>query len=360
MRNVLYIFCMKTLVQARIAETLQLSQGTVSRALRNRPGIRPEVRMKVLEVASQLGYQLPSGNQDDLLDTDRGHFIGILLHAPHDRWRSRDGFLSGISAMAPTLDASLVLHHVNTIECESVLLPENQPPVMRRGYMKGLVLIFRWPHKVVQELSQRFACVSVQHEYAGLPIDVVGANHVQAMQDLAKHLYALGHRQIGFVGRCNELSWSRSRFAGYVDALCQHGLEYSPERVIDVATMDLEGYERPIDPWAKHIDRIIAQMNKGVRAWMCSSDFVGYAVCRGLMNRGIRIPEDVSITGFDAIREPSFGCPLLTASAVPQHAMGAAALKVVISRLRRPHEPSHTLFGCSLRVGASTGPAPAK
>jgi DNA-binding LacI/PurR family transcriptional regulator len=177
---------------------------------------------------------------------------------------------------------------------------------------------------------------------------------------MAKHLYDLGHRQIGFVGRCNELSWSRARFAGYVDALCQHGLEYRPERVIDVAAMDLEGYERTSDPWGHHIDRIIAQMNKGVRAWMCASDFAGYAVSRGLMNRGIRIPEEVSITGFDALREPSFGCPLLTAAAVPQHAMGAAALKVVISRLRRPQESSHTLFGCSLRIGASTGPVPVK
>ena len=258
--------------------------------------------MKVIETATQMGYQLPIGVEEEMSETERGHFVGILLHAPHDRWRSREGYLSGISAIAPSLDATLVLHHANTIECESIMQVENQPPVMRRGMMKGLVLIFRWPHKVVQYLSQRFACVSIQHEYPGLPVDVVGANHVLAMYDLSKHLVGLGHKQIGFVGRCNELSWSRSRFAGYVDALCQHGLEYQPQRVIDCATMDLEAYERPGDPWAKHIDQIVAQMNQGVKAWMCASDFVGYQVCRGLAARGIRVPQDVSITGFDALR----------------------------------------------------------
>jgi LacI family transcriptional regulator len=354
MRIAWYSWGMKSTVQARIAESLQLSQGTVSRALRNRPGIRPEVRVKVLQVANQLGYQLPGWTDDAASTAEEGHFVGILLHAPHDRWRARDGYLSGISAVAPSLDATLVLHHVNTVDCESILLPENQPPVMRRGLMKGVVLLFRWPQNVVRELSRRFSCVSVQHEYPGLPIDVVGANHHQAMNDLMRHLYDQGHRKIGFVGRCSELSWSRTRFAGYVDALCQSGLEYHPERLIEVATMDLEAYERPGNPWAGYVDRIIQQMKQGVTAWMCASDWAGYAVCRGLLDRGVKIPGDVSITGFDALSEPLFGCPLLTAAAVPQQAMGAAALKLVMGRIRQSHEMSHTLFGCTFRQGATT------
>ena len=118
---------------ALIAESLQLSQGTVSRALRNRPGIRPEVRIKVLEAASQLGYQLPATSEHDNTSNTEGHFAGVLLHAPHDRWRSRDGYLMGVSAAAPSLNCTLVLHHVNTMDCESILAPANQPPVKRRA-----------------------------------------------------------------------------------------------------------------------------------------------------------------------------------------------------------------------------------
>ncbi len=348
---------MKPPVQALIAESLQLSQGTVSRALRNRPGIRPEVRIKVLEAASQLGYQLPASSEPDNTSTTEGHFAGVLLHAPHDRWRSRDGYLMGVSAAAPSLNVTLVLHHVNTMDCESILAPANQPPVMRRGLMKAIILVFRWPQQVVRDLSARFACVSLQHEYPGLPVDVVSVNHTQAMHELMRHLYTQGHRRIGFVGRSSDLSWSRSRFAGYVDALCQFGLEYDPARVIDVATMDLEAYERPNNPWESYTDKIVAQIQQGVKAWMFASDWSAYSVARCLLDRGLKIPDDVSLTGFDALNDPLFSCPLLTAASVPQQVMGAAALTTVMNRVNNPQkQPSHTVFNCSLRVGQSTGP----
>jgi len=252
---------------------------------------------------------------------------------------------------------TLVLHHVHTLECQSVLVPQNQPPVMRQGAMKAVVLVFRWPREVVRELASRFACVSLQHEYPGLPVDIVGTNNTHAMQELMRHLYELGHRKIGFVGRCGELSWSRARFAGYVDGLAQMGLEYHRERVLDVPVGDLEAYERPENPWHVHIERVMAQMNRGVRAWMFASDWAAYNVCRGLLDRGVRVPEDISITGFDALREPLFGCPLLTAALVPQHTMGTAALKLVTGRVKDPNrDPTHMVFNCVFRPGATTGP----
>jgi LacI family transcriptional regulator len=347
---------MKAPVQSLIAESLRLSQGTVSRALRNRPGIRPEVRSRVLAAANQLGYQLPTVVVEGPA-TEEGLFAGVLLHAPHDRWRGRDGYLMGLSMAAPALNVTLVLHHVNTVDCEGILAPANQPPVMRRGAMKALVLVFRWPHEVVRQLSETFTCVSLQHEYPGLPVDVVSVNYTQAMSELMRHLHGLGHRKIGFVGRSGDLSWSRGRFAGYVDSLCQLGLEYHPERVVDVATLDLEAYERPGNPWEGYVEKVMRQMEKGVKAWMFASDWSAYAVCRGLMQRGVRIPQDVSVTGFDALGDAMFGCPLLTAAAVPQQTMGEAALRLVMQRLGRAElQASHTVFNCAVRVGESTGP----
>jgi LacI family transcriptional regulator len=346
-------------VQNQIAETLCLSQGTVSRALRNRPGIRPEVRIKVLKAASELGYRLPRNAPQQAGATTQDYFAGVLLHAPHDKWRSRDSFMVGLCAVAPSIDTTLVLHHINTPDCDSILIPDNQPPVMRQGTMKALVLVFRWPHHVVKKLAERFACVSLQHEYPGLPVDVVSVNYTQAIHDLVAHLHTLGHSRIGFLGRSRELSWSRARFAGYVDALRQFDLDYDPRRVIDIPTPDLEAYDRPDHAWSAAVDQVIKELDRGTRAWVCSSDYAAYTISRGLLDRGIRIPADISLTGFDAWREPLFDCPLLTAAAVPQQAMGAAALRIVINRVRTPDQlPSHTLFNCTFRQGVSTGPTP--
>jgi LacI family transcriptional regulator len=350
---------MKPAVQAAIAEQLNLSQGTVSRALRNRPGIRPQIRAKVLEAASEHGYQLPSleGSAQDPQVKAQGHIIGVLVHSPHARWR-REGYLIGMSAAAPNLDVTLVLQHIRSQECRQILFPRFQPPVMRNGLLKALVLVFRWPDDVVRELSRQYTCISMQHEYPGIRLDVIGVNHRQAMHEMMERLYRFGHRQIGFVGRCGDLSWSRARFAGYVDSLCQFGLEYSPDRVVDVTAESLAGYDEQEDEmWLQYVNRIEAKVRGGVQAWMASSDYAAECLRRGLMRRGLRVPEDVSITGFDAAQTDAIADSPLDTVSVPMEAMGAEALKRAVERLKNPAlEPSHVTFSCALRPGKSSGP----
>ena len=284
-----------------------------------------------------------------------GHFIGVLVHTPQKEWR-RAAYLVGMSSVAAGLNATLVLQHVGTADCEQILLPQNQPPVMRNGMMTGLVLVFRWPDKIVRELAQQFTCVSLQHEYLGVPMDTIGVNSQQATLDLMRHLYDLGHRRIGFVGRCPTLSWARARFAGYVSALSCIGLDYDPDLVVDVDVAELEAYERPGDPWKPAADRVAAHVHKGDRAWMTVSDYTGQHLAAGLLNCGLRIPEDVSITGFDAQQDdPSI--PDLTSVSVPHEVMGAAGLKLLIDRLNGARDlPSCSMFPCPLRIGGSTGP----
>jgi DNA-binding LacI/PurR family transcriptional regulator len=351
---------MKAPVQTSIAEKLNLSQGTVSRALRNRPGIRPQIRAKILEAASEYGYQLPSLSSDtmDAQLVPQGHLVGVLVHSPHARWQ-REGYLIGMSAAAQKLDATLVLQHIRTEECGQILDPRFQSPVMRNGLMKAIILAFRWPHAVVRELSRQFACISMQHEYPGIPIDVIGLDHGQAMQEMMEHLYALGHRRIGFVGRCSELSWSRARFAGYIDSQCQLGIEYVSDHVVDVSADNLAGILDDIDQrWSGYVDLVEARIRAGVRAWMASSDWAAACIWRGLIKRGLRIPEDVSLTGFDAQHDVTVNWPLATA-VVPMEAMGAAALKRAVERLINPaYEPSNEVFSCTFRLGKSTAPPP--
>jgi LacI family transcriptional regulator len=334
---------MKDPVQSLIAERLNMSQSSVSRALRNKPGIRPEVCERVREVAREMGYRIPSADrrergsvsatQGDSGEAALGRFVGVLVHSPHRRW-TRSGYFTGLSDSAPKLNASLVMHHVETSECESVLDPACQPPVMRSGAFAGIVLLFRWPREVVAELcSRNYRMVSLQHEYPGLPVDVVKLDNAAGAQSMVEHLHGLGHKRIGFFGRSGELTWSRSRFQGFVDAAFQHGVEFSTNRVIEVESRLLERYEEFGPLWDPHIDRVEAMVRKeGVRAWVSSSDWVGYCLCRGLMDRGLKVPEDLSITGFDSADVEELGCPRLTSVRVPLEEMGAAALARILER----------------------------
>ena len=344
----------KGAVQAIIADKLGVSQGTVSRALHNKPGIGQEVRAKVLEAARRLGYQLPRANGDDL-DDGNGDFVGVLVHAPpHLRWR-RSGYLEGMSGAAPALDVTLVLHHVARADCHGVLDPQRQPPLMRRGKIKSLILVFRWPHNVVQQLASRYTCISLQHEYPGTSIATISLNHRQAMHEMMAHLKKLGHEKIGFVGRCAELSWSRARFAGYVDSLCQLGMEHLPERVIDLPSTLLEAYDETGEAWNGCVDQVIKAKRAGVTAWMAASDFAAGWICRGLSRRGVRVPEELSITGFDAAGPAPDDCLAITSVSVPFEAMGAAALRMAVNRFCGPLDPPAGLvFDCPFVPGKTT------
>lgn len=344
--------------QAIIAERLNLSQSSVSRALRNKPGVRPELCAKVLEIAREVGYRIPESITPGAQTTPQGHMVGVLVHSPQRRWR-QGPYIAGMSAAAPRLNASLIFHHVETADCHSILDPQHQPPLMRNGMMLSLILVFRWPDDVVRELSKRYACVSLQHDYANVYMDVVRADYGQAMQAMMQHLYDLGHRRIGFIGRCGELSWSRWRFTGYLDSLFQLGLDFGPKQVVEVQAEVLERYLDRDERWNAYVDNVAEQVRRGVRAWMAASDWAGYCLCRGLIDRGFRVPEDVSITGFDATDEAELGCPRLTSMFLPLEDMGAEAVRRAVHRQSHgdEHEPAvYSMFRCTLRPGQSTGP----
>src|SRR5207302_5765874 len=126
------------------------------------------------------------------------------------------------------LNASLVVHHVRPENCAQVLDTRYQPPAMRSGLLSGVVLIFRWPLQVVRELSRMMPTVSIAHRYPGVDIDCVSIDNQAGIELLVRHLEKLGHRKIGFFGRCRDVHWATVRFGAYVAALTNIGAEYRP------------------------------------------------------------------------------------------------------------------------------------
>ena len=115
-------------------------------------------------------------------------------------------------------------------------------------------------------------------------------------------------------------------------------------------------YENMLD-WDGQADFVQKRMKDGVTGWVTSVDTVGYNLCRRLMDRGVRVPEDLSVTGYDC-DEPLYGLPRLTSVRVPFVEMGAYALSRLLERMEEPSLPlTQTLLDCELVVGQSTGPA---
>lgn len=340
-----------------IADRLNLSVATVSRALRKVPGINPQTRARVMQAASEVGYRLPSTYRGATEEPDSLQHIGILLETRNNQ--VPHPYLTGLSEASLKLNASLVIHYVKPGECESMLDPKMQPSAMRSGLLSGLILIFWWPRHVVEGLSKKFPTVSIMHKYAGLDVDTVGIDHEGGMELLVHRLYNHGHRKIAFIGRCSKLHWSNARFAGYVAALSAHDIEYNPDWVIDV---DFEAIATADGRWEGSESQVNRILSQGVTAFVCATEPSGRDLHRMLTEKGLNIPGDISVTGFhrpsDSIPP---GLPDLTSVGASYEAIGAAALKRLILRISNPAETSRTiLFPCEYYPGSTIGPATGK
>jgi LacI family transcriptional regulator len=254
------------------------------------------------------------------------------------------------------LNLALLSHHVQPDDCASVLETSHQPPAMRAGMVDGLVLIHRWPPDIARRLSELYPTVSIIHHYPGTSIDLVGIDERTGMSALVRHLHAAGHSRLGFFGLCREMSWSCSRFAAYVEAHVALGLTYDPAQTVPIEFADGRSpVPFPDGPWG---ETVMNRINQGVRAWVCPSSMTGYTLSRFLLSRGVRLREDVAVTGFHTAVGPPPGLPVLTATDAVDEELGAAALRRLDYRLRFPHEgnrsillPANFVQGATTRVG---------
>lgn len=349
----------KRINQKDIADSLNLSVATVSKALRgDYSDINSQTRERVVNMASQLGYTgHGSGKQSAILDEDgkKNLMVGVLILRKIHEWQHTNYF-AGMSEKCSKMDVSLILHYVNEDNCHLILNKDHQPPALRDGSMSGIILVNHWPENIIKELTHQIPCVSIQHAYQQSRMDIVGVDEAEGIEYLIAHLYSLGHRKIGFFGNCSQVHNARIRFSAYVSSLARFGLELNLDNVIDVTRGHLEDKDITLNG---QLESVIRQMENGVRGWVCASDWVGYLLCRGLIDRGYNIPKDVSVVGFDDTEDNTLGCPKLTSITVPALRIGAEALRRLINRIKHPSSPPlKVMLPCKLFESHSTSSPP--
>ncbi len=323
---------------ALIAKKLDLSLATASRAIRNAEGIHPDTCARVIGLAHELGYVIPQ--RRSRADEPQPHQIMVLSQCSSQTPDRR--YLSGMSRAAIPMKIVLLSHHLTEEDCLMITDPQTQPMAMQSGQVDGLVLLRRWPQDAVAKLSERWPTASVVYDYPDCPVDVVGIDDRGGIDRLVQHLVSGGHRQIGFFGFNREVSWSRSRFAGYVESIARAGFPYEPKDVIELSTaetLELYGFQE-----SGSIRKVLSRLRSGVDAWICPSMGIGWALTRNLLENGVRIPEDVAVTGYHKNMEDPPDLPALTSTDLADEELGAMALKMLLHRFEYPRDPARKLL----------------
>jgi len=169
----------------------------------------------------------------------------------------------------------------------------------------------------------------------------VTVDNVAAAAEAVRHLIAFGHRRIAMIAGSFEASdRSRLRHRGFAGALAEAGL--APEPVVEVGFDEVE--------LTGHLTNLFARQ-PAPTALFCSTDLLAIAAIGCLKRIGRRVPEDVSVIGFDGIAISEVMAPRLTSVAQPSRQMGAEAVRLLLARLAGQRPPSRRILPHSLRAG---------
>ena len=311
---------MKKVTMRDIGKAAADSAVTVSKALAGKTGMSEEMRKRIQEIASQMGYQYPEGNA---LRMKSGLDIGILVA---EEYFQPDSFYT---MMYRKLVARLntdghygLLELVNKQDAEELRLPR----LIDSRHVDGLILLGQ-PRK---EYFRKISTVGTPlvfldfYDEQGYADSVVGDNSYGCYR-LTSHLIKNGHREIGFVGNYHATSSIMDRFLGYLRALLLHGLPVRPDWIVD----DRDDRNNLTDV---KLPEIIPT------AFVCNCDVTAVRLIAALRARGLRVPEDVSVTGFDDYLMQPSDVPLSTFK-VDSDGMIELAVKAIVERCSGSRKP---------------------
>jgi LacI family transcriptional regulator len=301
-----------------LGEYLDLSPATISLVLNNAPGVKSipqETRDRVTAAAKKFEY--------------RPSFYARTL-------RKRQSYTVGV--LVPELNDGYSMHVLNGVEA---LLLEEGYFYLTASHHRKQDLIEEYPRLLVDRSVEGFILIdTILQNSLHLPaVAVAGHRKIEGVTNVVldqrraaeltlRHLYQLGHRKIAFMRGGSHSSDADDRWNHLMAVARELKLTVTPELTVQlrlrVASPEL-GYEPT--------NELIQRCND-FTALVCFNDFAAIGAIRACVNHGLRVPEDVSVVGFDDIESAAFHNPSLTTIHQPLNQMGAVAARVLLQRIR--------------------------
>ena len=303
-----------------LAEYLGLSPTTISLVLNDAPAGRsiPEpTRERVRAGAKKLGYR-PSFFARSLRKK-QSFTIGTMVPEISDPYSTM--VMSGVDdVMQEEGYLDLTVSHRRKAD-----LIEEYPRILLDRLVEGIIVVDTLlPHAL------GVPTVSIGGHQSAAGIANVVLDHRRAAELVLRHLHKLGHRCIAYMRGQQHSSDSKVRWDNLMEVSRELGLRYYPELTaqleLDSPSPEL-GY--PV------VGRLLAT---GVRftALVCYNDFAAIGAVRALMDAGLRVPEDVSVVGFDDVQNAAYNNPSLTTVRQPLREMGRIAARELLRQIRNP------------------------
>jgi LacI family transcriptional regulator len=295
-----------------------VSYGTVSRVINNDRHVKAETRTRVLAAMEELGFTV--NRQARSLAGGRSNVIGVLV--PDLGTGYIGEIMRGIDAELGNCGYDLMLFTTHRAAAKEAGYVTN----LAGGLVDGLLLVLpRNPADYIGILMSRsFPFVLIDHHGNGQDCPAVGATNWQGAYTAVEYLIASGHTRIGFITGTMDLGASVDRLEGYKAALRTHHIPFVPDLVFTGTYEQTDGYTGAL---------MLLDLPQPPTAIFASNDAMAMGVMDAVRSRGLRVPEDISVVGFDDIPQAALVRPALTTVRQPLEQMGRVATQTLLDML---------------------------
>jgi DNA-binding LacI/PurR family transcriptional regulator len=322
-----------------IARLARVSHPTVSRALQNSPLVNAQTAAKIRKIAAETGYRASAVARG--LVTRRTRTIGLVVTTEDDPFAGE--VTCGIEQAANDRGYAVFL-------ASSGADPERERKLVQALAERRVDGIIVTSSRVgalylplLKELNVPIMLVNDQH--SGEFVHSVMIENTEGTRAAVEHLIGLGHVRIAYVGDRSGYQSDAERLAGYKQALFQAGIEFAGELAV-------EGDGRP-EAAVEALNRLLT-LRTPPTAICCYNDMTALGAMRAIRARGLRVPEDISITGFDDLFFAAYIEPPLTTVRQPMRRMGRTAMENLLKLMAGEESVAQVKVAAELLVRAST------
>ena len=323
-----------------IARLSGCSVSTISRVINDRPDVRPETKEKVLQMMRESGF-VPNTNARQL-KIQQSRSLVFVVKGTRNLFFSdflvqlqRAATLYGYSGIVSYLD-----ENANEIDAAQKILREIKPKGMI--FLGGSVANFQQGFANITVPAVLTTLVSDELDFPNLSMVVVDDR--AAAHTAVSHLIAQGHRKIAVLGGPATSYPSRMRRLGAQDAMEDAGLIFD-DRLYGLSNYDFES--------AYHAMNSLLARRAEFTALFAMSDVIAFGAIRALVSAGFRVPEDVSVIGFDGISMSRYCVPVMTTIVQPGEQIALQSIELLVRQIEHGAPAQKITLQPELQVGES-------
>ncbi len=304
-----------------VAERAGVSHSTVSRVLTGSAGVHPETRAVVVDAIRDLGYVVNKGARS--LAGGKSSVIGVVVFDFTSRY---------VSSFLAEMEKTLAQYGYSMLLGSAQGSPANPLPhirqIVQQNICDGLVLLFPGYHRFFVDERNRQTLPFVLIDEPGSPVaDCVYIDNRRGTYLAFEHLAKLGHRRIGFIGGHKVTAAGQHRLEGFMAATHELGLSADPELLRDGDWGTYRGFEAATELFA---------LADPPTAIFAGSDEAAQGVLAACYEHQLRVPDDISLVGFDDLPIASQSRPPLTTIRQPLDQVTERAFEQLLRRIEHP------------------------